>query len=184
MNPTRTLGRRPAEKCCGETASGVCRAGKNWHHRMPMCTTCFPRSMGGTDEMSNLVTLCDGCHASHHPNLAGGLARRALERWAVRLARWLDRSGALVEASGNFGPALRLFGVAALQERPAFDRVGSVVRQIGARGQPDRIRQDTMFPTSGSAAPRRVAGRVPAQDIDVRAGLRPSEEEDSRNLHQ
>ena len=67
--------------------------------------------MGGTDEMSNLVTLCDGCHASHHPNLAGGLARRALERWAVRLARWLDRSGALVEASGNFGPALRLFGV-------------------------------------------------------------------------
>jgi ATP-dependent DNA helicase RecQ len=67
--------------------------------------------MGGTDEMSNLVTLCDGCHASHHPNLAGGLARRVLERWAVRLARWLDRSGSLVEASGNFGPALRLFGV-------------------------------------------------------------------------
>jgi ATP-dependent DNA helicase RecQ len=67
--------------------------------------------MGGTDEMSNLVTLCDGCHASHHPNLAGGLARRALERWAFRLARWLDRSGSLVEASGNFGPALRLFGV-------------------------------------------------------------------------
>jgi ATP-dependent DNA helicase RecQ len=71
----------------------------------------LPRSMGGTDEMSNLVTLCDGCHASHHPNLAGGLARRALERWAFRLARWLDRSGSLVEASGNFGPALRLFGV-------------------------------------------------------------------------
>jgi ATP-dependent DNA helicase RecQ len=71
----------------------------------------LPRSMGGTDEMSNLVTLCDGCHASHHPNLAGGLARRAFERWAFRLARWLDRSGSLVEASGNFGPALRLFGV-------------------------------------------------------------------------
>lgn len=71
----------------------------------------LPRSMGGTDEMSNLVTLCDGCHASHHPNLAGGLARRALERWAYRLARWLDRSGVVVEASGNFGPALRLFGV-------------------------------------------------------------------------
>ena len=71
----------------------------------------LPRSMGGTDEMSNLVTLCDGCHASHHPNLAGGLARRALERWAFRLAQWLDRSGSLVEASGHFGPALRLFGV-------------------------------------------------------------------------
>lgn len=71
----------------------------------------LPRSMGGTDELSNLVALCDGCHASHHPNLAGGLARRALERWTVRLARWLDRSGVIVEASGNFGPALRLFGV-------------------------------------------------------------------------
>ena len=71
----------------------------------------LPRSMGGTDEISNLVTLCDGCHASHHPNLAGGLARRAFERWAFRLARWLDRSGSLVETSGNFGPALRLFGV-------------------------------------------------------------------------
>jgi ATP-dependent DNA helicase RecQ len=71
----------------------------------------LPRSMGGTDEMSNLVTLCDGCHASHHPNLAGGLARRTLERWAFRLARWLDRSGSLIEASGNFGPVLRLFGV-------------------------------------------------------------------------
>lgn len=70
----------------------------------------LPRSMGGTDELSNLVTLCDGCHASHHPNLATGLARRAIERWAIRLARWLDWSGAVVEESGNFGPALRLFG--------------------------------------------------------------------------
>ncbi|OBP71048.1 DNA helicase [Mesorhizobium loti] len=67
--------------------------------------------MGGTDEMSNLVTLCDGCHARHHPNLAGGLARRAIERWAVRTARWLDREGVVTEAAGNFGPALRLFGL-------------------------------------------------------------------------
>ncbi|TGV80247.1 HNH endonuclease, partial [Mesorhizobium sp. M00.F.Ca.ET.149.01.1.1] len=28
----------------------------------------LPRSMGGTDELSNLITLCDGCHARHHPN--------------------------------------------------------------------------------------------------------------------
>lgn len=71
----------------------------------------LPRSMGGTDELANLVSLCDGCHASHHPNLAGGLARRAIERWAVRLAKWLDREGAVTEAAGNFGPALRLFGL-------------------------------------------------------------------------
>ncbi|MGB3486960.1 MAG: RecQ family ATP-dependent DNA helicase [Xanthobacteraceae bacterium] len=74
------------------------------HHLMP-------RSMGGTDELSNLVTLCDGCHAAHHPTLQGGLARRVLERWAVRLARWLDHEGVVVEHTETFGPALRLFGV-------------------------------------------------------------------------
>jgi ATP-dependent DNA helicase RecQ len=43
----------------------------------------LPRSMGGSDEVSNLVTLCYGCHAAHHPNLAGGMGRRAIERWAI-----------------------------------------------------------------------------------------------------
>ena len=43
--------------------------------------------------------------------LGGGLARRALERWAVRLATWLDQHGTIAEESGNFGPALRLFGL-------------------------------------------------------------------------
>lgn len=71
----------------------------------------LPRSMGGTDELSNLVTLCDGCHARHHPTLAGGLARRAIEKWAVTLAKWLDREGLLSEKTGSFGPALRLFGL-------------------------------------------------------------------------
>ncbi|MER9901698.1 RecQ family ATP-dependent DNA helicase [Mesorhizobium sp. M0130] len=71
----------------------------------------LPRSMGGSDELSNLITLCDGCHASHHPNLAGGLARRVIERWAVRLARWLDTDGQYSEAVANFGPAPRLFGL-------------------------------------------------------------------------
>ncbi|EJC80198.1 ATP-dependent DNA helicase, RecQ family [Rhizobium leguminosarum bv. trifolii WSM2297] len=70
----------------------------------------LPRSMGGSDEPSNLVTLCDGCHAAHHPNLAGGLARRAIERWAMRLARWLDRDASSLESDMNFGPVLRLFG--------------------------------------------------------------------------
>jgi ATP-dependent DNA helicase RecQ len=71
----------------------------------------LPRSAGGKDEPSNLVTLCDGCHAAHHPKLAGRLARRVLERWAVRLALWLDRQCAISEASRNFGPVLRLFGL-------------------------------------------------------------------------
>lgn len=71
----------------------------------------LPRSAGGMDEPSNLVTLCDGCHAAHHPKLAGRLARRTIENWAVRLALWLDRHGSISEATRNFGPALRLFGL-------------------------------------------------------------------------
>ena len=71
----------------------------------------LPRSMGGSDEPSNLVTLCDGCHAALHPTLAGSLANRWMERTAVRLARWLDREGTVSREAGNFGPALRLFGL-------------------------------------------------------------------------
>ena len=71
----------------------------------------LPRSAGGTDEPSNLVTLCDGCHAAHHPKLAGRLARRVLEKWAVRLALWLDLHRAISDASRHFGAALRLFGL-------------------------------------------------------------------------
>jgi ATP-dependent DNA helicase RecQ len=71
----------------------------------------LPRSAGGSDEPSNLITLCDGCHAAHHPKLSAGLARRAIERWTVRLAVWLDRQGTVSEQSKNFGPALRLFGL-------------------------------------------------------------------------
>lgn len=71
----------------------------------------IPRSLGGSDDPGNLVTLCDGCHAAFHPNLQAKLSRRFLERWGVRLARWLDRTGRLAEETGNLGPALRLFGL-------------------------------------------------------------------------
>lgn len=76
----------------------------------------LPRSAGGADDPSNLVTLCDGCHAAHHPKLAGSLARRAMECWAVRLARWLDREGEVVPESQAFGPLLRLFGLDRFKE--------------------------------------------------------------------
>ena len=89
---------------CVSCSTPVKSAEADIHHLLP-------RSMGGTDELSNLVTLCDGCHAAHHPNLAGGLARRVIERWAVRLARWLDTDGQVSEGVENFGPALRLFGL-------------------------------------------------------------------------
>ena len=86
---------------CGEKVKS---ADADIHHLLP-------RSMGGTDELANLITLCDGCHARHHPNLSGGLARRAMEKWAVRLARWLDGTGAVAGNAESLGPALRLFGL-------------------------------------------------------------------------
>lgn len=76
----------------------------------------LPRSAGGTDDPSNLITLCDGCHAAHHPKLAGNLARRSIERWAVKLAMWLDRQGEVSSATYSFGSVLRLFGLARFRD--------------------------------------------------------------------
>ncbi len=87
---------------CVECGKPCTRAEADIHHLMP-------RSAGGSDEPSNLVTLCDGCHAAHHPKLSAGLARRAIERWAARLALWLDQQDSVSEQSEHFGPALRLF---------------------------------------------------------------------------
>ena len=76
----------------------------------------IPRSMGGSDDPSNLITLCDGCHAAHHPNLQVRLSRRLIERWSLRLARWLDRHGEIAKATTNLTAALRLFGLERFRE--------------------------------------------------------------------
>jgi RecQ family ATP-dependent DNA helicase len=102
-NIRKAVLRRDDYKCveCGKQ----CRSAEADVHHL------LPRSAGGADEPSNLVTLCDGCHAAHHPKLAGRLARRVMEKWAVRLAQWLDRRRAISDASRNYGAALRLFGL-------------------------------------------------------------------------
>ena len=103
INIREAVLRRDNYKCveCGTP----CRSAEADVHHL------LPRSAGGPDEPSNLVTLCDGCHAAHHPKLAGRLARRVMEKWAVRLALWLDRRRAISDATRNFGAALRLFGL-------------------------------------------------------------------------
>lgn len=80
------------------------------HHLMPRFT-------GGSDDPSNLVTLCDVCHGARHPNLQAGLARRLLERLALRLAKALDGASELAGVDGRLAFALRYFGVDRL--RPA-----------------------------------------------------------------
>src|ERR1017187_431420 len=91
---------------CGEVCEKV---EADVHHLMP-------RSLGGSDEPSNLVTLCDGCHGAHHPNLQASLSRRFIERWAMRLARWLDSQHELPEATPSLGGALRLLGLEKFRE--------------------------------------------------------------------
>ena len=75
----------------------------------------IPRAFGGTDSVDNLVTLCAGCHAGKHLNLQAGLARRLLERWAWRLARWLDRDLVGKTQGEKVGAVMRLFGVGRLR---------------------------------------------------------------------
>ncbi len=90
---------RDGHNCCD---CGT-REGLHVHHRIP-------RALGGSDEPANLVTLCAGCHAVRHPNLQASLARRFLERWTLRLARWLDRAGEIPQDTTALTHALRLLG--------------------------------------------------------------------------
>src|SRR5688572_25851859 len=90
---------------CGEP----CRPSETDVHHL------IPRAAGGLDHPANLITLCDGCHAARHPNLQGALARRMIERWGLRLARWLDHRHELGDVDESLGAAMRLLGVARLR---------------------------------------------------------------------
>ncbi len=79
------------------------------HHRMP-------RSIQVDHSAANLITLCDGCHATLHLNLQVGLARGVIERWAVRLARVLDFYHELPTSEIDFGPLLHALGKQKLRE--------------------------------------------------------------------
>src|SRR5690349_24995523 len=88
-------------RACGDTCS---QGEADVHHLIP-------RAAGGVDDPANLITLCDGCHAAHHPNLQGTLARRTIERWAWKLAKALDFRGELAGVDESFNAAMRLLGV-------------------------------------------------------------------------
>lgn len=92
---------------CGEQAP---RGELDVHHLIP-------RSAGGEDVASNCVTLCDGCHAGRHPNQQVSLARRMIERWAIALARFIDRGRELPEETRALDAGLRLFGVSRFREK-------------------------------------------------------------------
>ncbi len=99
---------RDARRCqdCGE----LCDKGEGDVHHL------VPRASGGSDEPANLITLCDGCHAARHPNLQGSLALRVIERWGVRLAKFLDRKNELGGIDESLGATLRLLGVSRFRD--------------------------------------------------------------------
>lgn len=81
----------------------VARSELDVHHRMP-------RSIKIDHSPSNLITLCDACHARLHLNLQVGLSRRLIQRWSVRLARLLDFHGELPKTNLDLGPVLHVLG--------------------------------------------------------------------------
>lgn len=103
----RQVLQRDGYRCTG-CGSDLKEDGAHVHHVLP-------RGSGGTDEPANLVSLCQLCHAAVHPHLGASLARRLIEKAALRLARWLDTEGQLALATQNLGPALRLFGLTAFR---------------------------------------------------------------------
>lgn len=94
---------------CFECGEKVPREELDVHH-------VIPRFAGGRDEPSNCVTLCDGCHAGHHPALQVSLARRTIQRWAVRIAHWLDWRRQLPEETDQLRAGLDLFGLREFRE--------------------------------------------------------------------
>ena len=79
------------------------------HHRMP-------RSIQVDHSAANLITLCSGCHAALHLNLQVSLARRMIQRWAVRLARVLDFRHEIPTSDVDFGPVLQVLGKQKLRD--------------------------------------------------------------------
>lgn len=70
----------------------------------------IPRHLGGSDDPSNLITLCAGCHAVRHPTLQVSLSRSFIERWAFLLARIFDTEHEIPEDSSKIASALRILG--------------------------------------------------------------------------
>jgi ATP-dependent DNA helicase RecQ len=95
--------------CCRDCEEPSSRRELDVHHLIP-------RAAGGRDEPSNCIVLCDGCHAARHPSLQVSLSRRMMERWALRLARWLDHGRELPEETRALDAGLRLFDVDRLRD--------------------------------------------------------------------
>ena len=69
-----------------------CECGVRCHHQDADVHHLIPRSLGGSYDPGNLITLCDGCHAAHHPNLQVRLSRRLSSAHAGDVALVIAKS--------------------------------------------------------------------------------------------
>ena len=95
----------------------------------------IPRAQGGPDDPSNLITLCDKHHAARHPTLQVSLARRAIEKIGLRLAKLLSPPGELPEDLTHLSTALRaLVG----QDRFREGQLEVILEILKGKSVPDR----------------------------------------------
>lgn len=130
------------------------------HGRCVRCNICLslsaahihhvlPRKLGGANTADNLVTLCEGCHSIIHPTLHASLARRTIEKWAWRLARFLNRKE-IAEANGaRIGAILRLLSVKKL-------RPGQLDVMLAA------LRGDSILMVSPTGSGKSICFQVPS----------------------
>ncbi len=78
---------------CVDCEKDLARDGGHVHHLMP-------RALGGSHEPSNLISLCQICHASVHPNLQSRLARQMLEGFYVAYSPG-EKGGVVVIGAGD-----------------------------------------------------------------------------------
>jgi ATP-dependent DNA helicase RecQ len=128
---------RDQRRCvdCGEECN---RGEADVHHLIP-------RSIGGSDEPSNLVTLCDGCHGAHHPNLQASLSGRFIERWGFasgKVARRTKRAAGGYAKSGRRTPPVWLREVSA---KSIGGSAGCTQGRIRTHGEPDRLGKTLCF---------------------------------------
>ena len=94
---------------CVECSSAIKGREAHVHHKLP-------RMLGGPDELTNLVSLCSGCHSLKHMNLQASLGRRLIERLAFKVAKLFDPEIPNSLRGDKLGLALRYLNVERLRK--------------------------------------------------------------------
>jgi ATP-dependent DNA helicase RecQ len=76
----------------------------------------IPRYLGGNDHITNLVTLCPGCHGGKHALFQISLSRRYLEKWSWKLSKLINKDFSDIENGETLGTGLRLLGAKNFRE--------------------------------------------------------------------